>query len=371
MLEAGLILNSTTGALYGTTAEGGAYGWGMVYQLTPGTGGTWNAKVLYSFNPINIPNDGASPQASLFQNSNGVLYGTTTYGGSSDNGTVFSLTPGTGGTWTEKIIYSFNGGTTDGSQPEAGLIQYSKTSVLYGTTYAGGTAGFGTVFQLVPGTGGNWTEKVLYSFTGLADGGNPVASLIQATTQVLYGTTYTGGASGFGTVFQLVPAVGGVWTESVLYSFTNGADGSGPESGLTLHYTKTGSTTTTVLYGSTFWAGNANGCLLGGYAAGCGTIFSLTAPATSGTPWTFAVLYAFTGAGTDGAHPSENLTLNSTGDLYGTTFSGGSTTDGCFGPSYPGCGTVFLLKPPAARAVRGPKSPCTILTAMTEAAPTV
>lgn len=359
-LESGLVLNPSTGALYGTTADGGAHGWGTVYQLLPGTGGTWTQSLLYSFNPISVPGDGANPQAGLYLNTTtGVLYGTTTYGGTSDNGTVFSLTPGTGGTWTEKVLYSFNGSASgDGSGPQAALTLSSKTGVLYGTTYAGGTAGFGTVFELLPQTGGIWTEKVLYSFTGLTDGANPVTGLVQApTTQVLYGTTYAGGASGFGAVFQLVPATGGVWTQSVLYSFTNGTDGSGPESPLILHYTTSGSTTITVLYGSAFWAGSLTGCPLGGYPAGCGTIFSLTGPTTTGSPWTFAVLYAFTGTGTDGAHPYQNLVLNSTGDIYGTTFSGGSTSDSCFGPSYAGCGTAFIVKPPATQGAAWTESP--------------
>ena len=361
-LEAGLLLNSKTGVFYGTTAEGGLYGWGTVYQLIPPgtgscTGSAWCPAVLYSFNPINKPGDGASPEAGLTLNATtGVLYGTTTFGGSSDDGTVFSLTPPTaGGAWTERVIHSFTGsitGGTDGAQPEASLILTSK-GVLYGTTYAGGTAGFGTVFSLTPVTGepGVWTEHVLHSFTGLTDGGNPVAGLVQSTSQVLYGTTYTGGmavtgepGSGYGTVFQLVSAGGGVWTESVLYSFTNSTDGSGPESGLAIHYT----TTSTVLYGSAFWAGSATSCPLGGYMAGCGTIFSLTSAASGGVgPWTFAVLHTFTGTLTEGAHPSQDLFYSSTaGGLYGTTFSGGSTTDSCFGPSYPGCGTAFVLKPP-------------------------
>jgi uncharacterized repeat protein (TIGR03803 family) len=359
-LEAGLVLNSTTGVFYGATAEGGLYGWGTVYQLTPPgtgncTGSAWCPTVIYSFNPSQ--GDGASPEAGLTLATTGVLYGTTTFGGSSDDGTVFSLTPPTppGTAWTERVIHNFTGsitGGTDGAEPEASMVLTSK-GVLYGTTYAGGTAGYGTVFSLTPVSGqpGAWNEHVLYNFTGLADGGNPVAGLVQSTTQVLYGTTYTGGmavstepGSGYGTVFQLVSSGGGVWTESVLYSFTNGTDGSGPESGLAIHYTKTA----TVLYGSAFWAGSPTGCPLGGYMAGCGTIFSLTSTTSSGGgPWTLAMLHTFTGTGTDGAHPSQDLFYSSTaGGLYGTTFSGGSTTDACFGPSYPGCGTAFVLKPP-------------------------
>ena len=100
--------------------------------------------------------------------------------------------------------------------------------------------------------------------------------------QDLYGTTYTGGTSGYGTVYQLVPS-GGDWTQSVLYSFTNSTDGNGPESGVTIQYVSSGSSTVKALYGTTFWAGSSTGCPLGGFAAGCGTVYSLTPPATSGT----------------------------------------------------------------------------------------
>ena len=364
-LEAGLVLNATTGVLYGTTTDGGAYGWGTVYELTPGTGGTWTQTALYSFNPIGVPGDGANPQAGLLLNTTtGVLYGTTTLGGSSDDGTVFSLTPPTsGGAWTEQVIHTFKGGT-DGAQPEAGLTM-ATSGLLYGTTYAGGTSGFGTVFQMTPLKSGVWSEKVLYSFTGGADGGNPVAGVSVATTQILYGTTYAGGVLGYGTVFSLTPPAksGGTWTESAIYSFggtaaspTNGTDGIGPESGLAIRYEKTSSGTINVLFGSTFWAGSSTGCPLEGYDAGCGTVFSLTPPTTTGSPWTFAVLYTFKGTGTDGAHPSQNLYLNSGGVLYGTTFSGGSTSDQCFGASYAGCGTVFLLTPPGKPGVPWPET---------------
>jgi uncharacterized repeat protein (TIGR03803 family) len=363
-LEAGAILNSTTGVLYGTTADGGAYGWGTVYELVPGQNPP--VTVLYSFNPIGKSGDGASPQAGLILNSTtGVLYGTTTYGGSSDDGTVFSLTPptGSGQPWTEQVIHTFKGGT-DGAQPEAGLVMTPKTGLLYGTTYAGGTSGFGTVFQMTPLKSGAWTEKVLYSFTGGPDGGNPVASVSVATTGILYGTTYAGGILGSGTVFSLTPpASGGAWTELPIYSFggtvaapTNGVDGIGPEGGLVIKYEKTSSGTINVLFGSTFWAGSSTGCPLGGFDAGCGTVFSLTPPTTAGTPWTFAVLYTFTGTGADGAHPSQNLYMNSGGVLYGTTYSGGSTSDQCFEASYPGCGTVFLLTPPGKPGVPWPET---------------
>src|SRR6202034_58495 len=121
-------------------------GWGTVYQLAPGAGGTWTPTVLYSFNPINKPGDGAGPQASLVLGGSGVLYGTTTAGGTSDDGTVFQLTPSVGGTWTEKVLYNFTG-LTDGGNPVAGLVQ-ATTQTLYGTTYTGGSGSRG-----VPGAG--------------------------------------------------------------------------------------------------------------------------------------------------------------------------------------------------------------------------
>ena len=336
-LEAGLVRNSASQVLYGTTTDGGTYGWGTIYQLVPAAGGVWTQTTIYNFTGIA---DGANPEASLIIGTSGVLYGTTTYGGSSDYGTVFSLTPAGGGKWTFAKLHTFTGGK-DGANPEAALYLNSTTGVLYGTTFAGGTSGFGTVYQLSPGTGGVYTEKVLYTFKGGVDGGNPAAGLVQvASTQVLYGTTYQGGTSGFGTVFELIPAKGGVWTETVLYSFTGGTDGSGPEAGVKIG-------TGTVLYGSAFWGGSSTGCPLGGYPTGCGTLFSLTPPATAGNPWTFTVLYTFTGTGLDGAHPSDNLSLAGTGKLYGTTFSGGSMSDVCFTASYPGCGTAFSLAPPA------------------------
>ena len=341
-LEAGLVRDPGTGTLYGTTANGGSSGWGTVFSLKPPAtaGNPWTQKTLYTFTG---GADGASPEASLAIGTGGVLFGTTALGGSAGKGTAFSLTPTASGPWTEKVIHAFTGGT-DGSQPEAALVLAPTTGVLYGTTYAGGTAGFGTVFSLAPATGGTYTPRVLYSFTGGNDGGNPVAGVALSASKTLYGTTYTGGTSGYGTVYQLVPS-GGNWTQSVLYSFTNSTDGNGPESGVTIQYVSSGSSTVKALYGTTFWAGSSTGCLLGGFAAGCGTVYSLTPPATSG-PWTFKLLYSFKGAGTDGAHPSDNLQINGSGQIFGTTFSGGSTLDICFGGSYPGCGTIFRLTPP-------------------------
>ncbi|HUO29480.1 MAG TPA: choice-of-anchor tandem repeat GloVer-containing protein [Bryobacteraceae bacterium] len=342
--QAGLVMSSS-GVLYGTTYYGGTSGWGTVFELTQGTGGKWTETTLYNFTG---GTDGATPVSDLTIGTNNVLYGTAYYGGAHGYGAVFALTPpSTGTTWTEKVLYSFASGN-DGAYPAAGVALSSSTGVLYGTTYQGGNEGCGTVFQVAPGKNNTWTEKVLYAFQGAADGCYPDADLaFSSSTSILYGTTSQGGEftispntyPGWGTVFQLAPAGGGVWNETVLYTFTGGTDGGTPESNLIIG-------PGTVLYGTTFWGGNGSDCPIGGYQQGCGTIFELT-PAGGGV-WKQSILYAFTGANSTGTHPYRNILRESTsGTLVGTTYAGGAAINVCFPESYPGCGTAFTLKPPA------------------------
>jgi uncharacterized repeat protein (TIGR03803 family) len=341
---------SGTGVFYGTTYDGGAAGWGTVFQVSPpaSQGAPWTEQVLYSFTG---GSDGANPQGSLVLDKNGVLYGTTVQGGTTGYGTVFSLTPAGGGAWTQKTIYTFQGGN-DGANPQAGLA-LSGTGVLYGTTNNGGTSGFGTVFQLVS-VSGQWKEKVLYSFLGGNDGANPQASLAYSSaTGVLYGTTYGGGVSGWGTVFQLIPSGGGVWTESLLYTFTGGADGGGPQAGVSIGKGN-------VLYGTTFWGGKTTACPLGGYPYGCGVVYQLAPPASPGGAWTQSVLYTFAGPPKDGAHPIENLAIGGSGGLLGTAFTGASSINICFPVSYTGCGMVYQLKPPSTPGGAWTKNPMVI-----------
>jgi uncharacterized repeat protein (TIGR03803 family) len=182
--------------------------------------------------------DGANPHAGVISDSNGVLYGTTWRGGgtgcvsSLGCGTVFKLTPPAAGQtkWTKEILYRFQGGS-DGEAPFAGLVLDSK-GALYGTTLAGGASfGLGTVFKLKPPVppATQWTEKVLYRFTGTGnDGDGPQAGLIFDSEGALYGTTTGGGGpANCGTVFKLTPPAAGLtqWTETVLYSFTGTGDG--------------------------------------------------------------------------------------------------------------------------------------------------
>src|ERR1039457_713359 len=166
---------------------------------------------------------GAFPEAGLVLN-NGALFGTA-YTGGSDWGTVFELSQ-SGGVWS---IYSSPGPT--GAFPEAGLVL--NNGALFGTAYTGGSD-WGTVFELSQ-SGGVWSINQLYAFTGGVDGANPRAGVIFSSRGVIFGTTEQGGASGYGTVFSLTPATGGKFTQKVIYSFTGqGGDGANPEAGLVL-----------------------------------------------------------------------------------------------------------------------------------------
>jgi uncharacterized repeat protein (TIGR03803 family) len=267
------------GVLYGTTNSGGtgacSGGCGTVFALTPpvSPGGPWTETVLHNF--TGGPGDGASPITGVVIGSGGVLYGTTVGGGSAGYGTVFSLTPpaggpsGPSGTWSETVLYNFTG-ASDGSVPAAG-VAIGKGGVLFGTTYGGGTGicsgGCGTVFALSPpeSQGGLWTEIVLHSFAGgSTDGAFPSAGVVFGSGAMLYGTTYSGGSVGYGTVFTLKPpgSPGGSWTETVLHNFAGGRDGAFPFAGVAI-----GSDGR--LFG-TAENGGSHACSLG-----CGTMFRL------------------------------------------------------------------------------------------------
>jgi uncharacterized repeat protein (TIGR03803 family) len=196
-------------------------------------------------------------------------------------------------------LHTFAKTGTDGQTPYAGVIQGNDGN-LYGTTYFGGGSGFGTVFKVTP----SGTETVLYSFAGGSDGEHPYAGVIQGSDGNFYGTTYQGGANGYGTVFKITPS----GTETVLYSFAGGSsDGANPEAGLTQ-----GSDGN--FYGNTYLGGAGN----------LGTVFEIT---PSGTE---TVLHAFAGGSSDGANPSANLIQSSDGNLYGSTGAGGTSGDGTF-----------------------------------------
>ena len=148
------------------------------------------------------------PVASLIFDASGNLYSTTVLGGNYGYGTVFELSPKTGGGWTETILHNFNNGGNGGYIPVAVLI-LDASGNLYGATSAGGKYGSngdgGTAFKLSPKTGGDWTETVLHSFGNGTDGNSPDAALAFDSSGNLYGTTTVGGKDGYGTVFEITP----------------------------------------------------------------------------------------------------------------------------------------------------------------------
>jgi uncharacterized repeat protein (TIGR03803 family) len=182
------LVRTEKGDFYGTTVFGGAFNEGTVFKLDSSGVET----VLYSFSG---GTDGGLPVAGLVLDQAGNLYGTSSKGGASGNGTVFRIRP----SGEEKILYSFQGGT-DGSLPSAALILDPKGN-LFGTTDLGGASGYGTVFKI----SSSGEERILYSFKGGADGASPTAPLVRDASGSLYGTTFAGGTSGFGTVFKVTP----------------------------------------------------------------------------------------------------------------------------------------------------------------------
>jgi len=379
-----LVLDSK-GSLYGTTLYGGhsdncdggdgQTSCGVAFQLAPKAGGSWTERVLHTFS--NNGTDGTFP-GPMVLDAAGNLYGTTGAGGPYGDGSpffggvAFELSPEAGGKWTEKILYSFEGGVGDGVGDSPGsALSLDAAGNLYGTTGSGGSdtgvhsLGCGSVYELTPGAGGNWAASPLHTFMDEDDGcggsdlilsaeGNPVGSA--GYGQFSYGVVFelTPGSSGawmdsflkefnndgpmnttslavdaqgnlfgtscdgaglykYGAVFELAPGATGVWTYSIPYTFKSTADGACP-TGLVVDP-----------------AGSLYGVTEGGGTYNYGTAFKLV-PASGGI-WTKTILHSFAG-GADGSSPT-SLTLSERGDLYGTTVGGGA---------YSG-GTVFKIVP--------------------------
>jgi uncharacterized repeat protein (TIGR03803 family) len=310
---ASLLLDAATGYLYGTTNAGGAFGVGTVFKVSP-YGGKQN--VLYSFTG---GTDGASPEAGLAIDAAGFLYGTTTAGGAHGYGTVFRLglhqPPGS----AYKVLYSFGVGT-DGEVPVAG-VTLDASGNLYGTTSAGGTYGYGTVFQLTPPLTpprpsdlSSWTERILHNFQYADDGAVPYAGLIFDQSGNLYGAATEGGAgtNGGGTIFKLTRSQSG-WTFTVLYRL--------PGSGISGTFRNLIMDASGRLYGTTHCDGANN----------AGTVYKLT---YLGSTWIYDSLHVFTG-GSDGLYSFSNLVFDANGNLYGSTDLGGAN----------GSGVVFKIIP--------------------------
>jgi uncharacterized repeat protein (TIGR03803 family) len=251
------------GNLYGTTPDGGkpngcfGQGCGVVYQLFTTKGGSWQEKVIHTFKG---GRDGATGSlGTLHFDKAGNLYGVAETGGdvTCACGTAFKLSPASSGRWKFATLYIFKG-TPDASFPSGGLIS-DAAGHLYGTTNWGGANGLGTAFQLTRGSNGQWSETLLYSFQGSADGGNPTSTLVFDSKGHLYGTTSAfGDNNGDGVVFKLTHGSGG-WKESVAHSFSLPSDGANPNYGLVLDK-----------------AGDFYGTTVNGGPGGQGAVFELT-----------------------------------------------------------------------------------------------
>src|SRR5579864_2168801 len=295
--QGGLLIDGS-GNLYGVTPFGGPEGAGTVYELSPGSAGIWSKTPLYTF--TFQAGDVFFPNSNLVSDAKGNLYGIGVEGGANGFGGIFELSPGSNGTWTEKVIYSFRGGTDVVSF--VSYLTIDSTGNLFGYLNVG-------IFELQANVNGTWSEKILHTFSGGNDGSAPYAGeLAVDSAGNLYGEAYNG-VRDFGLVFELVRGSNGSWSEKTLHTFLGGADGSSIPGLLAIDGSGN-------VFGTSTW--NA---------------FELV-PGPNGT-WTEKILHTFSG-GSDGAYPDSGLTQSASGTVYGTTSEGGVHL-----------GTVFQLMPRA------------------------
>jgi len=296
---AGVTFDSS-GNLFGTTYQGGAYGYGTVYEIAHGTNTITD---LASFTGAGT--NGADPVAGVTFDSSGNLFGTTAYGGASGAGTVYEIAKGTS---TITDLASFTGAGTNGAYPYAG-VTFDSSGNLFGTTTYGGASGLGTVYEIAHGTN---TFTDLASFTGNGtNGARPYAGVTFDSSGNLFGTTASGGASGVGTVYEIAQGTSTITTLAFFTGNGAGTNGGEPLAGVTFDS-----------------SGNLFGTTYGGGASGYGTVYEI-AQGTS----TITDLASFTGAGTNGAYPYAGVTFDSSGNLFGTTYGGGAS----------GAGTVYEI----------------------------
>ena len=321
------------GLLYGSTSQGGVQdcsnlgypGCGVVYTLQPSATActtalcSWTESLIHQFS--NLQTDGYYPAGSLAFDQAGNVYGATAFGGERGDclgygcGTVFQLTR-SGSGWVKTTLADYNFYDGDPSILYSGLI-IDRAGNLYGSSEEGGSQGNGTVFELSR-SGSGWTTTILHNFS-FGGEGQPIGGLVMDNAGNIYGTTSYGGSGDGGVVFQLSPSNGG-WSYSIIANLVGGASSSGPQGSLAMDAAGN-------LYGTTYNEG----------AFQCGNVFKLT---PSGGQWNFTDLHDFT-CGNDGGYPAAGVTLDGSGNLFGTTSN--------FGPSGTcsghGCGVVWEITP--------------------------
>lgn len=373
------VVADATGQLFGTLQNGPGTFSGGVFKLTAGAS-AWTAKILHSFGAMP---DGSYPASGLAKDAKGNLFGTTQFGGAGlGGGTVFEMKKTTAGyvytqlkQFTEASmsqpigapvvvgntvygaassglggtggIYSLTYNATKGTWTYATIWQFPNTGAsapasdltadaagnLYGTTFAGGRYGYGSVYELVkPATAtGQWQIKYLHYFNGLADGSHPIGGVTFLSDGRLVGTTSGGGAYGYGKVFLMTKGAAGYWSLQAIRVFTGQADGMTPASTLTVDKNDN-------IYGTTLGGGKTNaGCMPGLVyqnvpSSGCGVLFKLTKQ--TATSWNYKILHQFEGSNiyipenSDGQTPVGRLIVNGNGVIFGTTYMGGAKNGG-------------------------------------------
>ncbi len=320
----GGLVTDSAGNFYGNTCSGGpTVSHGVIFKVGHTASGKYTYSIIFAFDDT----DGSCPMGQMVFDSAGNLYGATETGGppsacnyANGCGVVFRLTPTAKGMWKGKLLYAFQGGTSDGGGPYGGVALDSAGNV-YGTLSSGGdvtdcesVGGCGAVFELTPTKSGQWKETILHFFTNYTNGGDgaePEGRLIFDKKGNFYGTTYSGGgADALGTVFEFSPAGGGAYNYQQLYAFTgcNTSTGCQPVAGVTP---------------------DAQGNLYGTVSSG--EVYELTAP-----NWGYSVLLAFNGL-TDGEQPFAPVVFDKNGNLFGTTWSGPGNVHGG--------GTIYELSP--------------------------
>jgi uncharacterized repeat protein (TIGR03803 family) len=350
------------GKIYGTTTLAGANNAGTIFQQRKLSDGQWRLSILHQFQPSD--GDGTTPLGRLVFGPEGLLYGTTYSGGANNCGSVYEIGPPANACanatcgWRESVIYSF-GCSTTGWKPGYVDPVFDAAGNMYGTGSGGGSGYYGVVFKLAP-SNGSWTESVLYSFDG-SIGIQPMSSVALDSAGNIFGTTSTGfmGPSQYGTVFELSPS-GSNWTETTLHSFQGppndgyfcisppilniagnligGTFGGGAISaGVMYELARSGQSWTYSVIYNDFTEdgtgidggptgdlvmdaqGNIYGTTFGAGAHGLGGVFKLT-PGING--WTYTSLHDFTGQD-DGSYPYGGVAFDAEGNMYGTASAGG------------------------------------------------